>query len=38
MLYIKKSDAEFYSGDGFSGIDYPMTDKDINFAVIKVDG
>lgn len=38
MLHIKKSDAEFYSGDGFSGMDYPITDKDINFAVIKVDG
>lgn len=36
MLYIKKSEAEAYSGDGYSGMDYPMTDSDINFAVIKI--
>ena len=38
MLYIKKSEAEFYSGDGYSGMDYPSSDKDINFAVINING
>lgn len=38
MQFIEKNKAEFYSGDGYSGIDYPMTDPDINFAVIKVNG
>lgn len=38
MLYIKKEKAEFYSGDGYSGMDYPMADPDINFAVIKING
>ena len=32
----KKEKAEFYSGDGYSGMDYPSTDKDINFAVINI--
>lgn len=36
MEYIKKSEAEFYSGDGYSGMDYPCKDKDINFAVINI--
>lgn len=36
MLFIKKREAEFYSGDGYSGMDYPMSDEDINFAVIKI--
>ena len=38
MLYIKKDEAETYSGDGYSGLDYPMTDSDINFAIIKING
>lgn len=38
MIYIKKEKAQFYSGDGYSGMDYPSTDKDINFAVIKIEG
>lgn len=36
MEFIKKEKAEFYSGDGYSGMDYPSTDKDINFAVINI--
>jgi len=36
MEFIKKEKAEFYSGDGYSGMDYPSIDKDINFAVIKI--
>lgn len=36
MEFIKKEQAEFYSGDGYSGMDYPSIDKDINFAVIKI--
>ena len=36
MEYIKKEKAESYSGDGYSGMDYPSTDKDINFAVINI--
>ncbi len=36
MQYIEKNKAEFYEGDGYSGMDYPMTDPDINFAVIKI--
>ena len=36
MEFIRKEKAEFYSGDGYSGMDYPSTDKDINFAVIKI--
>ena len=36
MEFIKKESAEFYSGDGYSGLDYPSLDKDINFAVIKI--
>ena len=36
MEFIKKEKAEFYSGDGYSGMDYTSTDKDINFAVIKI--
>lgn len=38
MKCIKSEEAEFYEGEGFSGLDYPMSDKDINFAVIKIDG
>lgn len=38
MEFIKKSQAMFYSGDGYSGMDYPSVDKDINFAVIKING
>lgn len=38
MEYIKKSEAVFYSGDGYSGMDYPCQDKDINFAVINING
>lgn len=38
MNYFKKSEAEFYSGDGYSGMDYPMSDTDINFAVIHING
>lgn len=36
MEFIKKEQSEFYSGDGYSGMDYPSKDKDINFAVIKI--
>lgn len=36
MEFIKKEKAEFYSGDGYSGMDYPSLDKDINFAVINI--
>ena len=36
MYCIKKSEAQEYSGDGYSGRDYPMTDPDINFATIKI--
>lgn len=36
MEFIKKEKAEFYNGDGYSGMDYPSLDKDINFAVIKI--
>ena len=36
MLHIKQSEAESYQGDGYSGMDYPMTDPNINFAVIKI--
>lgn len=38
MEFIKKEEAISYSGDGYSGIDYPSSDKDINFAVIKING
>lgn len=38
MKHIKKEEAVLYNGDGFSGIDYPMADLDINFAVITVNG
>jgi len=36
MIYIKGSQAQEYSGDGYSGKDYPITDPDINFATIKI--
>lgn len=36
MEFIKKEQAEFYTGDGYSGLDYPSLDKDINFAVINI--
>lgn len=38
MIYINKDKASAYSGDGYSGLDYPSPDTDINFAVIKIDG
>lgn len=38
MEFIKKESAEFYSGDGYSGLDYPSLDKDINVGVIKIFG
>lgn len=38
MIYVSKEKAEFYRGDGYSGMDYPMTDADINVAVIKING
>ena len=38
IIYVSKEKAEFYSGDGYSGMDYPMTDADINVAVIKING
>lgn len=38
MLYVSKKEAENYSGDGYSGLDYPIKDADINFGVIKIDG
>ena len=38
MIYVSKEKAEFYSGDEYSGMDYPMTDVDINVAVIKING
>lgn len=38
MEFIKKEEAISYSGDGYSGIDYPSKDKDINFAVINING
>lgn len=38
MLCVKKKQAEYYSGDGYSGFDYPMTDSDINFAIINIMG
>lgn len=37
MYYIKRSQAKEYSGDGYSGVDYPSNDKEINFAVIKIE-
>jgi hypothetical protein len=36
MNCIKMNEANAYSGDGYSGNDYPMTDPDINFATIKI--
>lgn len=36
MEIIKKEQAEFYSGNGYSGYDYISKDKDINFAVINI--
>lgn len=36
MLHIKKNEAEFYSGDGTTGMDYPITDNDINFSIIRI--
>lgn len=38
MEHIKKETAKLYNGDGFSGMDYPTTDKDINFAIVKING
>lgn len=34
MQVIKKSEAEYYTGNGYYGYDYPSVDPDINFAVI----
>jgi len=36
MEFIRKNQAQVYNGDGYSGMDYPSIDKDINFAVIKI--
>lgn len=36
MEFIERDKAKFYSGNGYSGMDYPSSDKDINFAVIKI--
>ncbi len=38
MLYVSKKQAESYYGDGYLGMDYPIKDSDINFAVIKIEG
>ena len=38
MLFIKNNQANSYSGDGYTGRDYPSTDKNINFATIKIAG
>lgn len=38
MEFIKLEKAVSYSGDGYSGMDYPSDDKDINFAVINMNG
>ncbi len=38
MRWIKEKDANYYSGDGYSGYDYPMDDSDINLAVIQING
>lgn len=38
MELIKQSSAEFYQGDGYAGMDYPSSDQDINFAMIKISG
>lgn len=38
MKIIKKESAQNYSGDGYAGMDYKTTDKDINFAIIKING
>lgn len=36
MEYIKREEAKQYHGDGYSGMDYPSSDQDINFAVINI--
>ncbi len=36
MLYVEKNKAYSYGGDGYSGMEYPMTDPDINLAVVKI--
>ncbi len=36
MQIIKKSEAEYYTGNGYYGYDYPSVDPDINFAVISI--
>ena len=38
MLYIKKEEAKDYVGDGYCGIDYLVQDKDIDLAIIKING
>lgn len=38
MRHIKKEMALDYIGDGYSGIDYLVADKDIDLAIIKIDG
>ena len=38
MEYISKDKSIEYSGDGYSGFDYPSNDKDINFAIIRIKG
>jgi len=36
MQIVKKSEAEYYTGNGYYGYDYPTVDPDINFAVISI--
>ena len=36
MQIIKKSEAEYYTGNGYYGYDYPSVDPDINFAIISI--
>lgn len=38
MIQIKSEQAEDYTGDGYSGRDYPTVDAEINFATIKING
>lgn len=36
MQIIKREEAEYYTGNGYYGYDYPSVDPDINFAVISI--
>lgn len=38
MKLVKQSEGNTYTGKGYSGIDYPVMDSDIDFAVIKING